>query len=460
MKFDFKDEDLIIKPYKSSEQIYIREQFGYFQQIRRVLSWALMVLFIGLPWLNYNGQQAILLDVAQQQFRVFGHIFFPQDFMILAFLFMAGAFALFFITNWLGRVWCGFICPQTIWMMMFTWVEHRLEGTRNQRIKQDKSPWSLQKLRKKMLKHIIWLVISLFTATSFLAYFTPVQTLYLDMFSFQWSGLVSFWVFLFTLCTYGNAGFLREKMCTVACPYSRFQSVMYDQGTLLVNYDSKRGEYRGPRKRKDNPQELGLGDCVDCNLCVEVCPAGIDIRNGLQYECIHCGLCIDACNETMAKFQYPSGLISFQSEQQVLRLKNNQFRFRLVGYALLTVLTVMSMIVWLYNRTELEVSVLRDRTSLSRVNYEGVIENPYTLKVINKSMQTQRYKVSLKGLKGAQLLMPSTIEINSGEGIQVPVTVRVNGILLEKNIHQITFAVSAVDNHNITIEKKSYFYKG
>lgn len=459
MKFDIKEEDMIIKPHKSEGPIYVREQKGFFQKIRRNLGWLLMLTFIAIPWLQYNGQQAVLFDVGSQHFRIFGLTFLPQDFMILAWVFMAGAFALFFVTNWLGRVWCGYVCPQTIWMLMFTWVEHRIEGSRNKRIKLDKSPWDAKKIALKTAKHSAWLAISLFTATSFMAYFVPAQKLYIDMFTLEWSGLVSFWVFLFAFCTYGNAGFLREKMCTVACPYSRFQSVMFDKDTLLVTYDAVRGESRGKRKRKQDPKELGLGDCVDCNLCVEVCPAGIDIRNGLQYECINCGLCIDACDDTMDKFGYAKGLIKYQSEHEASGKKTNPFRLKLLGYATLTALIILTMVVWAFNRTPIEASVIRDRNALYRVNYEGLVENPYTLSVINKTQTTMSYTVSLEGLENAELNVPAVIEIEGGEMLQIPVTVIKDGYDLKLKATPISFTIESKQRADIKITKESYFYK-
>ncbi|GMM84824.1 cytochrome c oxidase accessory protein CcoG [Pseudoalteromonas sp. MTN2-4] len=459
MKFDIKEEDMIIKPHKSEGPIYVREQKGFFQKIRRNLGWVLMLTFIAIPWLQYNGQQAVLFDVGSQHFRIFGLTFLPQDFMILAWVFMAGAFALFFVTNWLGRVWCGYVCPQTIWMLMFTWVEHRIEGSRNKRIKLDKSPWGTKKIALKTAKHSAWLAISLFTATSFMAYFIPVQKLYIDMFTLEWSGLVSFWVFLFAFCTYGNAGFLREKMCTVACPYSRFQSVMFDKDTLLVTYDAQRGESRGKRKRKQDPKELGLGDCVDCNLCVEVCPAGIDIRNGLQYECINCGLCIDACDDTMDKFGYAKGLIKYQSEHEASGKKTNPFRLKLLGYATLTALIILIMVVWAFNRTPIEASVIRDRNALYRVNYEGLVENPYTLSVINKTQTTMSYTISLEGLENAELNVPAVIEIEGGEMLQIPVTVIKDGYDLKVKATPISFTIESKQKADIKITKESYFYK-
>ena len=421
MKFDIKEEDMIIKPYNSGP-IYIREQKGFFQRIRRNLGWLLMLTFIAIPWIQYNGQQAVLLDVATQTFTIFGLTLLPQDFMILAMLFMVGAFALFFVTNWLGRVWCGYTCPQTIWMLMFTWVEQRIEGTRNQRIKLDKTQWTLSTWRKKITKHIAWVVISVLTATSFMAYFIPAKSLYLEMLTFDWSGITTFWVLFFAGCTYGNAGFLREKMCTIACPYSRFQSVMFDKDTLVVTYDAERGESRGPRKRKADPKSLNLGDCVDCNLCVEVCPAGIDIRNGLQYECINCGLCIDACDDTMTKFGYDKGLIKYASEKQMEGKKTNPFRLKLVGYG-------------------------------------GLVENPYTLTIINKTQQSMHYTIAIEGLPGATLQSPELTLVQPGLMKSIPVTVTADGYDIKQKVSKLRFVVTAQEDANITITKESQFYK-
>ncbi|MCI2282139.1 cytochrome c oxidase accessory protein CcoG [Colwellia sp. MSW7] len=324
MNFDLQEENLIIKPYKSNESIYVREQKGVYQKIRRLLSWILIFIFISLPFIQYDGQQAILLDIAKQQFRFFSVTFWPQDFILLASIFMVGAFSLFFVTSWLGRVWCGFVCPQTVWTLAYVWVEHRVEGTRNQRVALDKQPMTFNKLQKKGIKHFLWLLMSLISASTFISYFVPVTQLYNNIVQLDCSGTVTFWLCFFTLCTYGNAGWLREKVCTDMCPYARFQAAMFDKSTLLVAYDKSRGEKRSPRKLKDDPKAFGLGDCVDCNLCVEVCPTGIDIRNGLQYECINCALCIDACDETMERFNYSKGLISFTSEQALSNEKSKE----------------------------------------------------------------------------------------------------------------------------------------
>ena len=342
---------------------------------------------------------------------------------------------------------------------MFTWVEQRIEGTRNQRIKLDKSKWTFSTWRKKIAKHSAWIVISVLTATSFMAYFIPAKNLYLDMLSFDWSGITTFWVLFFAGCTYGNAGFLREKMCTIACPYSRFQSVMFDKDTLVVTYDAERGENRGPRKRKADPKSLNLGDCVDCNLCVEVCPAGIDIRNGLQYECINCGLCIDACDDTMNKFGYDKGLIKYASEKQMEGKKTNPFRLKLVGYGALTALLILSMFAWMMQRTPIEASVLRDRNALYRVNYEGLVENPYTLTIINKTQQSMHYTIAIEGLPGATLKSPKATLVKPGLMKKIPVTVTADGYDIKQKVSKLRFVVTAQEDASITITKDSQFYK-
>lgn len=459
MKFDIQEEQLIIKPYKSSEPIYVRKIKGFYQTLRRKINWIAMALFIFIPFIQYNGQQAVLLDVGNQQFRVFGITFFPHDFMILTWLFMASAFALFFVTVWLGRVWCGYTCPQTIWMMMFLWVEDKIEGNRNKRIKLDKSGMSINKFSKKLSKHAVWVLLSFLTATTFMSYFIPVTTLYSDLVSWEWSSVIAGWVFFFTLCTYGNAGFLREKMCIYMCPYARFQSAMFDKDTLLVAYDKERGENRGKRKRKDNPAALNLGDCVDCNLCVEVCPTGIDIRNGLQYECINCASCIDACDQTMDKFGYAKGLISYTSENKLAGKKVHPVRMKIVAYAVITALLFVAMGIWLHLRIPMEASIIRDRQSLYRVNFDGKVENSYILKLTNKSQQITDYELSIDGLKDIQISLPEKIEVAAGSWVQIPITITKDPYDLNKTITHFNFEIRAKTDDAATLRRESMFYR-
>jgi len=459
MKFDIQEEQLIIKPYKSQASVYVREQKGLYQKIRRNTNWLLMFIFIAMPFVQFNDQQAVLLDVVKQEFRIFNLTFWPQDFILLAGIFMVAAFALFFVTTWLGRVWCGYVCPQTVWTLAFVWVEHRIEGTRNKRIALDKAPWTLSKFVKKTAKHLIWQLMSLVTATTFISYFIPVNELYSTMFLFDWSGAVTFWVLFFALATYGNAGWMREHVCIHLCPYSRFQSAMFDKNTLMVAYDAKRGENRAPRKRKDDPKTLGLGDCVDCNLCVDVCPAGIDIRNGIQYECINCGLCIDACDETMEKFNYPKGLIRYTSEQNLAGKEVKRFNLKIISYGSLTVMFIVLLGLWFNNRVPLEANIIRDRNALYRVNYEGIVENTYTLKILNKSQKPLHFDIDVLNIAYPEIKLPKAVLIEAGTMQEVPVTLAINGDFLKNKITEIIFAIKSTEQPEIQLQKNTVFFK-
>ena len=459
MKFDIKEEHLIIKPYKADESIHIREQKGLYQKIRRYIGWLLMILFLVLPFIQYNGEQAILLDVVKQEFRIFAVTLWPQDFVLLAGIGMVSAFSLFFITTWLGRVWCGYVCPQTIWSLAYIWVEHRVEGSRNQRRSLDKSAWTAKKIQKRVLKHSIWLVMSWLTATTFISYFVPVSELYSTMIAFEWSSSVTFWVLLFAICTHGNAGWFREQFCTLFCPYARFQAVMFDNKTLIVAYDEKRGEGRAPRKRSDDPKALGLGDCVDCNLCVDVCPVGIDIRNGLQYECISCALCIDACDQVMGKFGYAKGLIRYTSEQKLAGKKAKRFNVKLISYGSLSLLFTVLLVLLFESRIPLEANIIRDRNALYRVNFEGVVENTYTLKILNKSQVPLHFSIDVDNLTDNALKLPKKILIGAGVMQEVPVTLAIDGFELQHKITHFDFIIQAIEQPDIVVQKSTVFFR-
>lgn len=459
MKFNLQDEQLIIKPYKSQTSVYIREQKGLYQKIRRTINWLLMLAFIAMPLVQFNNQQAVLLDVVKQEFRIFNLTFWPQDFILLAGIFIVAAFALFFITTWLGRVWCGYTCPQTVWTLAFVWVEHRIEGTRNQRMALDKAPWTATKAYKKVLKHIIWLLMSLFTATTFISYFVPFTELYSTMLTFDWSGAVTIWVLIFAISTYINAGWMREHVCIHLCPYSRFQSAMFDKNTSMVSYDAKRGENRSPRKRKDDKKALGLGDCVDCNLCVDVCPAGIDIRNGLQYECINCGLCIDACDQTMDKFNYAKGLISYSNELKLTGKQGKRFNLKLVSFGALTLLSIVLLGFWVDNRVPLDASIIRDRNALYRVNFEGIVENTYTLKMLNKTQMPLHFNIEVENLNVPDLKLPKQVLIGPGIMQEVPITLAIDRDLLKQRKTEFSFTFQSIEQPNIKIKQSTLFFR-
>ena len=423
----------------ASGKIHVREQQGVFQKIRQHTNTLLIAIFFIIPFINFNGRQAILLDVTEQQFFFFNITLWPQDFTVLAWVFMAAAFALFFVTVYWGRVWCGFLCPQTAWTAMFMWVEAKIEGNHHHRTALDNAPLSASKVGKRLSKHTAWAFIALVTGCGFMGYFMPARDLYIDIFTFSsgfWTGV---WVWFFALCTYLNAGWMREMMCLHCCPYSRFQAVMFDSNTKTVSYDAARGENRGPRKRNKRGTDIdkvvkpeGLGDCVDCHLCVDVCPTGIDIRNGLQYECINCGACVDACNQTMEKFGYQPNLISFTSENALEKgQKPSIWSVKALGYASALLVMLVLIVMDLNSRTDIQLNVIRDRQSLYRVinsqSDNEVIENSYLLKIRNKTQQAAFYNISIAydnlSAYEFEIETETLVLIKAAEQLEYPVTV-------------------------------------
>lgn len=429
----------------SSNKIYVRSAKGEFQRLRSRIGWLLMGFFMLLPWLPYGDRQAVLLDVASRQFHFFGLTLWPQDFLLLAFLFIVAAFTLFFVTTFLGRVWCGYTCPQTVWTFIFIWFEEKIEGPANKRKKLDSMPWSRDKIAKKLAKHLCWLGFSLFTGLTFVAYFVPAATTVFGFFTGGLSFTAYFWIIFFTLATYGNAGFLREMVCLHMCPYARFQSVMFDKDTYTVSYDAGRGEVRGPRSRKQSPQSLGLGDCIDCNLCVQVCPTGIDIRNGLQYECINCGACVDVCNQTMQGMGYQQDLIRYTTERNLEGGLSRIARPKLIGYGLVVALMISAFISTLYLRVPMELDIIRDRSLLSRTTDEGLIENVYTLKILNKTQSVMGYTLSVSGIEGLSWQGEQHIQVAPGEVYVAPVTLAADPYDLKQPIMTIRFLAVADD---------------
>ncbi|MEZ9593172.1 cytochrome c oxidase accessory protein CcoG [Shewanella sp. 10N.261.52.F9] len=445
----------VIPSQPANRKIHIREQKGQFQQLRTGMNSLLVALFFLLPFISYDGRQAILFDLSQQQFIFFGTTLWPQDFTILAWVFIAAAFLLFFITVFWGRIWCGYLCPQTAWTFIYMWIETRIEGNRNKRYALDKAPWSTDKLKKRALKHSAWGAVALLTGCGFIAYFVPARELYVDIFSFGASFWVTIWVWFFAICTYLNAGWMREQMCLHCCPYSRFQSVMFDANTKTVTYDASRGESRGPRKRNE---ASSLGDCVDCNLCVDVCPTGIDIRNGLQYECINCGACVDACNQTMEKFGYQQNLISYTSENSLAGKAEPFYEsYKFIGYGVAALIMITVIAVDIYNRNSIELNVLRDRQTLYRETLDDKIENSFTLKIRNKTQQARLYRIYVSGNNGYRVMGDVNLKIKPGEQLDYPITVVAEPEQLPSGRNEITFTVAEQHNYGQASQESSFF---
>ncbi|MDO6619022.1 cytochrome c oxidase accessory protein CcoG [Shewanella sp. 10N.286.51.B8] len=445
--------------FNPSNSIYVRAVTGLWTTVRRRIGWATLSFFLILPWLPWGDRQAVWFNLGEQKFHIFNLTIWPQDLTLLAALFTIAAFGLFFVTTYLGRVWCGYTCPQTVWTFIFIWLEEKFEGARNKRIKLDQMPWSFNKLWRKTAKHTSWLLISLLTAMTFVSYFVPSREVYIDVFTLNADIGIYFWVVFFTLATYGNAGWMREIMCIHMCPYARFQAAMFDKNTYIVGYDAKRGETRGPRSRKADPKEMGLGDCIDCDLCVQVCPTGIDIRNGLQYECINCGACIDACDTTMERMGYDKGLISYTTENKLENVKESIIRPKLVGYGV--ALTVM-ILVFIYASATIapvRMDVIRDRNALYRITNDGLVQNTYTLKLLNKTEQAQQYALSMDGIEGYEWSGPQTVSVQAGEVLTLPISIAVDPGVLERTVTKINLIVAAtIDDKAVVIKQESRFF--
>jgi cytochrome c oxidase accessory protein FixG len=446
-----------ISLYQKTPKVYPRSVSGYFKNWRWLMIWLTQIVFYGLPWLQYGERQAFLMDINAQRFYLFGMVIFPQDLFYLALLLIVCALGLFLFTAVAGRLWCGFSCPQSVYTEIFLWMERRIEGDRMARQKLDAQPWGFKKAGIKLSKHSVWLGFAMITGLTFVGYFTPIReltpaTLHLELSGWEW-----FWFGFYSLATYGNAGFLREQVCKHMCPYARFQSAMFDNHTLIVAYDSARGEPRGGRSKNQDYQAQGLGSCIDCNICVQVCPVGIDIRNGLQYECISCGLCIDACDEVMDKMQYPRGLIRFSaagntSEHGLLR---HMLRPRVLIYSGLFAVILGWLGYSMLHKPDFKVDIMRDRNIMYRETSQGV-ENLYQLHLSNATEQTQHYNIRVSGIPGMTIHSERSITVGATEETLLPLSLAAP-YSDKKGSQHITVEVTAQPSGE-TVSTSSTFY--
>ncbi len=399
-----------VSMWQTHKTIHPRWFWGRHAATRWLMVLLTQALFYGLPWLQWNDRPLVLFDLIERRFYLFAWVFHPQDLIYLTFLLIICALSLFLFTAVAGRVWCGFACPQTVYSQIFMGIERLVEGDRSARLKLDANPFGLRWWARRPLKHGIWIAIALWTGFTFVGYFTPIRSLALEVFTLSTGAWETFWVLFYSAATYGNAGFMREQLCKYLCPYARFQGAMFDHDSLIVSYDAARGEPRGTRGRKDNAAARGLGACVDCSLCVQVCPTGIDIRKGLQYECISCGVCVDACNHMMDKMHYPRGLIRFTSENALAAGQGSGavwlslLRPRVLIYSTVLWLLVCGVTLALVGRPDFRVDVVRDRTTLYRIATNGAIENVYRLQLMNNSEHPLEMLVQAEGLAGAHVV--------------------------------------------------------
>ncbi len=444
--------------YAKAEKIYPREVHGLFARMRVLGVLSLLGIYYIMPWIQWDGHQALLFDLPARKFHIFFITLWPQDFIYLAALLIVAGLLLFFVTALAGRVWCGYACPQTVWTEAFLWIERKVEGTRLQQQKLDAQPMNARKLRIKATKQFLWITFAAWTGFTFVGYFTPILELGSRLLEFRLGGWETFWVIFYGFATYGNAGYMREQVCKYMCPYARFQSAMFDKDTLIVSYIPNRGEPRGPRKRSADPKELQLGDCIDCTLCVQVCPTGIDIREGLQYECIACSACIDACDDVMGKMGYDKGLIKYTTEHEMKGGKTRLIRPRIVIYATV-LLAIMALFAWsVMTRTPLGLDVIRDRNQLYRETSEGLIENVYILKILNMDNVAHTYTLKVSGIEGLRLHMDMPeIRVASGGVMELPVRLQVEEGDLDMRSTEISFELVADGNSALTVVEEARF---
>jgi cytochrome c oxidase accessory protein FixG len=443
--------------YVAEQKVYPRGVKGRFARLRTISMFALLGLFYAMPWVQWNGRQAVLFDLPARKFYVFGLVMWPQDFIYLTALLIIAALSLFFFTTLAGRLWCGYACPQTVWTEAFLWMERIAEGDRNERMKLDRAPWSVRKVSRKALKHVLWLTFSMWTGITFAGYFSPIGSMFAGAATFTLGRWETFWSLFYGFATYGNAGFLREQVCKYMCPYARFQSAMFDRDTLIITYDTVRGEPRGPRGR-GTPEEPGkIGACIDCTWCVQVCPTGIDIRKGLQNECIACAACIDACDEVMDKVGSPRGLIRYTTQNSFDHKPTRVIRPRVLIYGTMLTALIGAFAVSLVLRTPLAIDVIRDRNALYRLLDDGQVENVYNLKIMNKSERRHRVAISVRG-PGELTLDPAAAVFDVASEDVLPVVIRVRRPAYEPvGSEDIEFSVQAQDAPRIRASSTARF---
>jgi cytochrome c oxidase accessory protein FixG len=394
--------------YQSRVPIYPKLAHGFFRKIKWLVLFSTLAVYYLLPWIRWDHgpnapDQAVLADFAGRRFYFFFIEIWPQEVYYITGLLILGAFSLFLATALFGRIWCGYACWQTVWTDLFIVVERWIEGDRNARIKLARQPMRGKRLFKTVLKHTVWLLIAMATGGAFVLYFHDAPTVMRDFFVGKAPGSVYLFTAILTFTTYSLAGLMREQVCTFLCPWPRIQAALTDEDSMEVTYRGYRGEPRGPHRKNESWE--GRGDCIDCKMCVAVCPMGIDIRDGDQLECINCALCIDACDSIMKKVGRPTGLIAYDTEKNRQRHECGKkpeykfFRARTIVYGGLITIVGLLMLTGLSTRSSMDLNVLRDRSPTFVRLSDGSVRNGYLVKVINKGTKTRQFEIALTGLE-------------------------------------------------------------
>jgi cytochrome c oxidase accessory protein FixG len=452
-----------LKTASAGEPIYVRETRGRYTQWRWACVWTTQLVFFGLPWLNWNERQILFFDLAARKFYVFGLVLWPQDLIYLAAVLIISAFALLLSSTLRDRVWCGFACPHTVYTEIFMWVERQIEGSRSARIRLDKQARSLSKFTKKTLKHGVWALAAAWTGFTFVGYFTPVRLLLDEALTMTLGPWEWFGISLYSLLTYCNAGWMREQFCRHICPHARFQAAMVDRDTLVIRYDAARGEPRGLRNRKHLLENQQQGDCIDCTLCVQVCPTGSDIRQGFHHECTGCAACIDACNLVMDKIGMARGLIRYTSANAMAnrpssqRIWRNTFRPRVVFYLAGLLTTIVALVGFLMLRVPLKLGVDLDRSVMLRKVDRAMVENVYRLHIMNTDERPHQYKILVSGIDAIALATPAVVNLDGNSSRAVTVRVRAEPENASAGPNAIMFEVKAQDDAKLRVGREAIF---
>ena len=445
----------------ATQTIHAKRLAGRWRTVKWITASTWLVFFLG-PYLRWDGRQAVLFDIPNRQYHIFGTTVLPQDFWMLSLLLLFFAILLAVITSLAGRVWCGFFCFQTVWTDIYTWIEEKLEGSPPQRRKLDKAPMDFAKARIKVAKHTLWLLIGFLTGFSFVSWFADAPALWRQFFVGEANSAVYVTVALFTVGTYVLAGFMREQTCFWLCPYARIQGVMLDKTTITPTYDLGRGEPRARAKKGQAEAARTAGDCVDCKQCVAVCPTGIDIRNGQQEGCITCALCLDACDEVMDKVGRPRGLIRYASldEMEGRPARALLTRPRVWVYTAILVAAISGIVYGLSSLNAIDLTVLHERSPLYVTLSDGSIQNKYTLKMLNKMPEELRVRISASGPDGLDLLgADEPVPIHAGGVTPAVVFVKVPKKSLTGEQGPIVFRVEATrpNGQAVKSERTSVF---
>jgi cytochrome c oxidase accessory protein FixG len=459
----------VVTLYRKEPKVYARAVKGRFARWRVALVVLTQLVFLGVPWLQWNGRQAVWFDLEALRFHLFGLVLQPQELVLLAALLVASALLLFLATAVAGRVWCGYACPQTVYSEIFQWIEHRTEGDRLARMRLDAAPWSAAKVGRRAAKHAGWLAVSAVVGLTFVGWFVPIRQLAGQLPALSIEPWPAFWALAYGAMTYGNAGFLREQMCKYICPYARFQSTLIDADSLIVAYDAARGDPRGSRPRHTDPTALGLGSCIDCSLCVQVCPTGIDIRRGLQNECIGCAACIDACDGVMDKIGDRRGLIRYATARGMATgldragMLRRVVRPRVLAYAALLAAVVLAMGATLALRAPVSLDISRDRGALARIGDAGMVENTYRLQITNRTEQPRQVHLEAVGLEDLVVQGAPRWTLGPNERRSATLVLALPPQAAEKagpGSHELRLRLGSSTEHRVWVDERAAFFGG